>query len=339
MRFGNDLDNSTMNLQKLSRLDLNLLVSLQALLEEKSVTRAAERLFITQPAMSRVLQRLRHQLDDPLFTRTGNELVPTPKARNLQARLPRLLDGILEMVSEGEFDPATYVGEITIAVPEFVAISLISELTKVVVEQAPGVILSISSETDSVEGELAEGNLDFAIDIEKTITEDISARSLAIFTPSIWMREGHPLANKDRVTLDEILEYPFVQYYLLIYKRVSARTDARFDRVLRDMGRKRQKALVTNQLMTAMETVCDTDCLMVAAKYGLTMEREMYRIVRKRYPAELPHEGTISLVLLQHKRTSGSGIHRWLSDKIVGLIQSREKDIAADSTSLGESVR
>ena len=317
-----------MNLQKLSRLDLNLLVSLQALLEEKSVTRAAERLFITQPAMSRVLQRLRHQLDDPLFTRTGNELVPTPKARDLQARLPGLLDSILEIVSEGDFDPATYEGEITIAVPEFVAISLISELTKLVTKEAPGVILSISSETDSVEGELAEGGLDFAIDIEKTITEDISSRSLAIFTPSIWMREGHPLADRDRVTLDEILEYPFVQYYLLIYKRVSARTDARFDRVLREMGRKRKKALVTNQLMTAMETVCDTDCLMVAAKYGLTMEREMYRIVRKRYPAELPHEGTISLVLLQHKRTSGSGIHRWLSDKIVGLIQNREGDLA-----------
>ena len=323
-----------MNLQKLSRLDLNLLVSLQALLEEKSVTRAAERLFITQPAMSRVLQRLRHQLDDPLFTRTGNELVPTPKARDLQARLPRLLDSIMELVSEGDFDPATYEGEITIAVPEFVAISLISELTKLVIEQAPGVVLSISSETDSVEGELAEGGLDFAIDIEKTITEDISSRSLAIFTPSIWMREGHPLANKPSVTLDEILEFPFVQYYLLIYKRVSARTDARFDRVLRDMGRKRQKALVTNQLMTAMETVCDTDCLMVAAKYGLTMEREMYRIVRKRYPAELPHQGTISLVLLQHKRTSGSGIHRWLSDKIVGLIQKREHDIAADGSTV-----
>jgi len=70
---------------------------------------------------------------------------------------------------------------------------------------------------------------------------------------------------------------------------------------------------------------------MVAAKYGLTMEREMYRIVRKRYPAELPHEGTISLVLLQHKRTSGSGIHRWLSDKIVGLIQNRESDSTAES--------
>ena len=313
-----------MNLQKLSRLDLNLLVSLQALLEEKSVTRAAARLFISQPAMSRVLQRLRYQLDDPLFTRTGNELVPTPKARDLQQRLPRLLDGILDMVSEGEFDPTTYVGEITIAVPEFVAISLISQLTKVITQYAPGLILSISSETDSVEGELADGVLDFAIDIEKTMTGDITTTPLAIFTPSIWMREGHPLAHKETVTLTEILEYPFIQYYLLISKRVSARTDARFDRALRELGLKRKKTLVTNQLMTAMETVCDTDCLMVAAKYGVTMEREMHRIIRKRYPADIPHEGKIKLVLLQHKRTSGSPIHQWLSEKIVGLIQDRE---------------
>lgn len=313
-----------MNLQKLSRLDLNLLVSLQALLEEKSVTRAAARLFISQPAMSRVLQRLRYQLDDPLFTRTGNELVPTPKARDLQQRLPRLLDGILDMVSEGEFDPTTYVGEITIAVPEFVAISLISQLTKVITEYAPGLILSISSETDSVEGELADGVLDFAIDIEKTMTDDVTTTPLAIFTPSIWMREGHPLADKETVTLTEILEYPFIQYYLLISKRVSARTDARFDRALRELGLKRKKTLVTNQLMTAMETVCDTDCLMVAAKYGVTMEREMHRIIRKRYPADIPHEGKIKLVLLQHKRTSGSSIHQWLSEKIVGLIQDRE---------------
>ena len=297
-----------MNLQKLSRLDLNLLVSLQALLEEKSVTRAAARLFISQPAMSRVLQRLRYQLDDPLFTRTGNELVPTPKARDLQQRLPRLLDGILDMVSEGEFDPTTYVGEITIAVPEFVAISLISQLTKVITQYAPGLILSISSETDSVEGELADGVLDFAIDIEKIMTDDITTTPLAIFTPS----------------MTEILEYPFIQYYLLISKRVSARTDARFDRALRELGLKRKKTLVTNQLMTAMETVCDTDCLMVAAKYGETMEREMHRIIRKRYPADIPHEGKIKLVLLQHKRTSGSPIHQWLSEKIVRLIQDRE---------------
>ena len=314
-----------MNLQRLSRLDLNLLVALQALLEEKSVTRAAQRLFITQPAMRRVLQRLRQQLDDPLFTRTGNELIPTPKARDLELRLPGMLEDILDMVTEGEFDPAAYVGEITIAIPEFIAISLASQLTAVLNQYAPGVILSISSETDSVEGELADGVLDFAIDIQKEISSDIGTRDLAIFSPSIWMRTGHPLAEKAAVTLDEILAYPFVQYYLLISKRVSARTDARFDRALRELGRMRKKAMVTNQLMTAIETVCRTDSLMVAAKFGSGMEHELYSIVSKSYPDDLPHEGTIPLVLLQHKRTMGSPIHRWLSEKIVDLARAMDE--------------
>ena len=314
-----------MNLQRLSRLDLNLLVALQALLKEKSVTRAAQRLFITQPAMSRVLQRLRQQLDDPLFTRTGNELIPTPKARDLELRLPGMLEDILDMVTEGEFDPAAYVGEITIAIPEFIAISLASQLTAVLNQYAPGVILSISSETDSVEGELADGVLDFAIDIQKEISSDIGTRDLAIFSPSIWMRTGHPLAEKAAVTLDEILAYPFVQYYLLISKRVSARTDARFDRALRELGRMRKKAMVTNQLMTAIETVCRTDSLMVAAKFGSGMEHELYSIVSKSYPDDLPHEGTIPLVLLQHKRTMGSPIHRWLSEKIVDLARAMDE--------------
>ena len=313
-----------MNLQKLSRLDLNLLVALQALLEEESVTRAAQRLFITQPAMSRVLQRLRQQLDDPLFTRTGNILIPTPKAQELQLRLPMLLDGILDMVTDGEFDPATYVGEITIAIPEFIAISLASQLTALLNKYAPGVILSISSETDSVAGELSDGVLDFAIDIKREITAEVTARHLSIFSPSIWMREGHPLAKKNRLTLDEILQYPYVQYYLLIAKRVSARTDARFDRALRKQGRSRSKAMVTNQLMTAIETICASDCLMVSAKFGSGMERELYRIVTKTYPDDLPHEGTVPLVLLQHKRTLGSPIHQWLSEKIVELARDME---------------
>ena len=313
-----------MNLQKLSRLDLNLLVALQALLEEKSVTRAAQRLFITQPAMSRVLQRLRQQLDDPLFTRTGNILIPTPKAQELQLRLPAMLEGILDLVTEGEFDPATYVGEITIAIPEFIAISLASQLTAVLKKYAPGVVLSISSETDSVEGELSDAVLDFAIDIKRDISAEITTRHLAIFSPSIWMREGHPLSKKSRITLDEILEYPFVQYYLLISKRVSARTDARFDRALRKLGRRRKKAMVTNQLMTAIETICATDSLMVSAKFGSGMERDLYRVVTKSYPDDLPHEGHVPLVLLQHKRTMGSPIHRWLSEKIVDLARDME---------------
>ena len=313
-----------MNLQKLSRLDLNLLVSLQALMEERSVTRAAERLYITQPAMSRVLQRLRDQLDDPLFTRSGNRLIPSPKAEKLATRLPSMLDSILEMVSDGEFNPSAYEGEIAIVIPEFFAISVVSRLIELLSGVAPGVVLSISSDTDSVERELAEGILDFAIDIDKPLGTDIEATHLVNYSPSIWMREGHPLADQNSISLDEILEYPFVQYYLLIAKRVSARTDARFDKTLRKLGRKRTKSLVTKQFMTAMETISRSNCLMVAARYGHTIEENTYPIVRKGFPDDLPHEQTITLVLLQHKRTFESPIHCWLVSQITGVILNKE---------------
>ncbi|MDG1474815.1 MAG: LysR family transcriptional regulator, partial [Porticoccaceae bacterium] len=117
---------------------------------------------------------------------------------------------------------------------------------------------------------------------------------------------------------------PFVQYYLLISKRVSARNDARFDRTLRELGLKREKALVTNQLMTAMETVCGSDCLMVATQKGLINDLSMHRIDSIPFPDELPHENSISLVLLQHQRTKGSPIHQWLVSKIIALVEQQE---------------
>jgi DNA-binding transcriptional LysR family regulator len=101
----------------LSRVDLNLLVSLAILLEERSVTRAAERLFITQPAMSKTLQRLRDLFDDELFIRSGRELVPTPRALEMQELLPELLGELEGIVKPREFDPASDSGVIYLATP------------------------------------------------------------------------------------------------------------------------------------------------------------------------------------------------------------------------------
>ena len=74
--------------RKLIRTDLNLLVALQILLEERNVTRAAERLSVSQPALSKTLQKLRDSFEDELFTRTAHGLVPTPRAEELGAELP-----------------------------------------------------------------------------------------------------------------------------------------------------------------------------------------------------------------------------------------------------------
>ena len=113
-----------MTINTLSRIDLNLLVALEVLLQERNVTRAAERLFITQPAMSKTLQRLRILFDDELFIRSGRKLVVTARALELQEKLPTLLSEIESVVSGRTFDPKTDSGYVHLATPEFMAVQL-----------------------------------------------------------------------------------------------------------------------------------------------------------------------------------------------------------------------
>ena len=97
--------------RQLIRMDLNLLVVLQVLLEERNVTRAAERLSVSQPALSKTLQKLRESFDDELFTRTAHGLIPTPKAETLGASLPTALLTLGKLLEDDAFDPASYEGD------------------------------------------------------------------------------------------------------------------------------------------------------------------------------------------------------------------------------------
>ena len=100
-----------MDIRELSRLDLNLLVALEALLEERNVSLAAERLFITQSAMSKTLGRLRELFGDPLFVRKASRMIPTPRAEQLARELPQVLLAVQRMLRPTEFDPQTWEGE------------------------------------------------------------------------------------------------------------------------------------------------------------------------------------------------------------------------------------
>ena len=105
-------------IDRLARTDLNLLVSLYVLLEERNVTRASERLHITQPAASRTLTRLRELFDDALLTRSGNDMLLTPKAQQLKLQLPQVLGSLEALVSPLVFDPGTLEQTFTVAIPE-----------------------------------------------------------------------------------------------------------------------------------------------------------------------------------------------------------------------------
>ena len=114
--------------RRLIRTDLNLLVVLQILLEEHNVTRAAERLSVSQPAMSRTLQRLRDTFEDELFTRTAHGLVPTPRAEELRRELPDLLENIEHVLGDSDFSPDTYAGSFKLLMPPILCESLLPSL-------------------------------------------------------------------------------------------------------------------------------------------------------------------------------------------------------------------
>lgn len=309
-----------MTIDTLSRVDLNLLVALHVLLEERNVTRAAHRLFVTQPAMSKTLSRLRTLFDDPLFTRSGRGLVPTPRALEIAEALPDLLNGVSTIFENLDFDPLTYEGAIEIVAPEFMAVQAVPELVSLLRTEAPGLTLALTNTDDTSVHELESGEIDFLLEVEKKLPRDFVVTPLGNFTPAVWMRKDHPLAGKNP-TLEEMLEYPFVQYYLLIADKVSPLTESRFDKVLARMGHVRKKALVTDQLMTALGTLHSTDCLMLATTDDLKLEREFYEIVRRPYPDDIEHDPVIPAVLVQHRRTINSPVHNWVKGKLLNIVQ------------------
>ncbi len=309
-----------MPLDSLSRVDLNLLVALQVLLEERNVTRSAERLFVTQPAMSKTLLRLRGVFADPLFTRSGRGLVPTPRALEIERLLPQVLNGINEILAQQNFQPDTFQGALRLVAPEFLAVQVIPKLSQLLQQQAPGLCIALSSTQDEYVQELESGDVDFALEVEKKLPKDFIVTALGDFTPAVWMRRGHPLENRD-LTLDLMLEYPFIQYFLLIADKVSPHSDSRFDKTLAKMGRSRKKLLITNQLMTALDTLHSTDCLMLATMDDLKHEGEFYEIVRKPYPEILNPDPVIPAVLVQHRRTINSPLHSWVKQLILEIVQ------------------
>jgi len=162
-------------------LDLNLLVALDALMSEKSVTRAAERVFVSQPAMSASLQKLRQHLADPLLIRSGRTWELTPRAKHLAASVKDLLFRVHDLVdNEPTFDPVTDKRTYRIAMTgycvEVFGVSLMRHLNRV----APNVSCQIDELSADVLSRVYEGQLDFCITLsERAILDPAYAEDAA----------------------------------------------------------------------------------------------------------------------------------------------------------------
>lgn len=190
---------------RFNRLDLNLLVALDALLSEKSITRASRRLNLSQSATSGVLARLRDYFKDELLMPVGRNLVLTPLAVSLIQPVRDVLLQIQRTIEiKPEFDPATAVREFRIVASDFVSTVLLGELGRRVALEAPGISLDISLSSSTFNERLERGEVELVILPGKFMSESKPTQVLfeETYTCIVWT--GNALVG-DTLTLENYM--------------------------------------------------------------------------------------------------------------------------------------
>ena len=189
-----------MNEIDISKVDLNLLVVLQALLHEASVTRAARRLGVGQPAASHALTRLRELLADPLLVRVGRQMVATPRAETLRAPLDRLLgDAVRLLRQELEFSPARTTRSFTLVCPDLLA-PVLPRLVARLAGAAPGARLECMLPRADDARALEDGRVDLLLQPTPQEGPGLVRRGLGSVHLAVLARRGHPQVKRGRLS-------------------------------------------------------------------------------------------------------------------------------------------
>lgn len=293
----------------ISRIDLNLLVVLDAIYTEGGITRAAEKLHLTQPAISHSLGRLRDLFKDELFAREGRAMVPTPLARNLIEPVRRALRGLEVTLNELEaFDPATTQKRFTLAVRDVFESTLLPPLLKRVTRAAPSIdVAAVQISRRDVESELGAGTLDCALDVLLPMSDQVRHRRISLDRQVVVARKNHP-AVKRGLTLATYLK----QHHVLVSSRRSG--PGLEDVELSRQGLSRRIRLRCQHYFAACRVVSQTDLV-------LTMPGNYARIANRQFgnqilplPLEMP---SLDAYLYWHANVENEPANRWLREQIV----------------------
>lgn len=299
----------------LGRIDLNLLVHLDALLTERSVTRAASRVGIGQSAMSHNLARLRELFDDELLTRCPEGMRHTPRAVTLVEPVRTMLAQVETLVScDRPFDPATAVRTFRFGLSDSMEVLIMPALLARMREVAPGIQLRlINFDASRLLDELDADEMDLAIGYDLLLQGQIHHKRRKLLTETyLCMFDAELTGLVPPISLDDYLRIPHVMTSL----RPGHRAPGIVDRALEKLGLRRTVALTTPRFLT-------TPSLVARAPVIVTMQARLAR----RFAAELglslspvPVDmGEITISLLWHTSYDHDPAHAWLREQVVQL--------------------
>lgn len=311
-----------MDIRQLTKIDLNLLLALQILLEERSVSRAAKRLYITQPAMSKTLSRLRGVFDDPLFTRSAQGMMPTPRALELEQPLYATLRNVEQIVAPQHFDPAQYVGTFTIALSEYAGIGLLPTLMEHFQSEAPHISIRNISRVENQLEQLANGDIDFIIHIERTnYGPEFNVECLAEAPPIILARKDHPL-SKQNMTWDKLNQFPLIRLYISDPETLGIFQETQYFGLNSETE---YSSFETSHLLTALQVLRRTDRLLPGPPFLTHNPLVHDNIITLPFPVEKPF--TVRYMLVSHQRTGNAPVYRWFREKIKQIVQEFNQNI------------
>ena len=275
-------------------LDLNLLRVFDEVMAERSLTKAARNLSITQPAVSNALRRLRETLGDDLVRREGHGIAPTPFALMLWPNVRQALDQLQSALVPQQFIPTEARNAFVLAMADATAATLVPALVEIIEREAPGISIRVLPLTTRDPRRLLdEEAADMAVGYFPAVLADLTARAqsggaVAFESRRLYdgeyvcvMRQGHPLADAP-LTLDT---YCAARHMLVSF---SGRPFGFIDEALASLGRERKVVITVNQFFTAGRVVSGSDLLTVLPRHFVPVTGIADALVQRALPLDVP---------------------------------------------------
>lgn len=288
-------------------LDLNLLKTFNALFEERSVTRAATRLALSQPAVSGMLNRLRESFDDPLFVRTQRGIMPTPRAEELSAPIKRVLADIESMLRPASFDPASADFTLSVAATDYAQQAIVVPFFAALRQLAPRIRVDVHPiDGLRLQSQLERGDLDLALLTPETTPSELHARRLFDERYVCVLRSDHPDANSGSLSLDRFctLDHAILSYAAGGYCGAT-------DMALAKAGRERHVALSMPSFLVVLDVLRSSNLVALMPR-RLVAGAEGLAIVEP--PFEIPG---FTKVAAWHTRSHDDPAHQWVRALLV----------------------
>lgn len=283
-------------------LDFNLLKALDALLDERSVTRAAQRLALTQPAVSGMLTRLRENFGDPLFVRAQRGIVPTVRAQQLAGPVKQLLGDIEALLRPDAFDPHTAHLTVTLASTDYTLRAVVVPFLGALREKAPNIRVAIQPlEYKALDQQMERGDIDLALVTPDTKPSALHAAALFNERYVCVMREGHPDASTAQLSLDRFCAVDHV----LVSSSGGAFSGVT-DTALAAIGRTRRVVTSVTSFLVVPDLLLVSDLIAVVPR-RLALPRT--GLVMREPPVDIPG---FSKALAWHERTHRDPGQQWV---------------------------